>query len=133
MADSTKEMEVVFDRPHALLPVVTNYCPGCVHGIVNRLVAETLDELDIEGDAIGVAPVGCSVMCYKFFGCDMVEAAHGRAPAVATAIKRVVPDGVVFAYQGEVIWLLSAWLRQYTRQRVVSISRSSLSTMLSMA
>ena len=99
MAD--KETNVVFERPHALLPVVTNYCPGCTHGIINRLVAECLDELDVEGDAVGVAPVGCSVMAYDFFGCDMIEAAHGRAPAVATAVKRVHPGNVVFAYQGD--------------------------------
>ncbi len=100
MADNA-EAKVVFERPHALLPVVTNYCPGCTHGIVERLVAECLDELDVEGDAVGVAPVGCSVMAYDFFGCDMIEAAHGRAPAVATAVKRVHPDNVVFAYQGD--------------------------------
>ncbi len=100
MADNA-EATVVFERPHALLPVVTNYCPGCTHGIVERLVAECLDELDVEGDAVGVAPVGCSVMAYDFFGCDMIEAAHGRAPAVATAVKRVHPDNVVFAYQGD--------------------------------
>lgn len=96
-----KEMKVVFERPHALLPVVNNYCPGCVHGIINRLIAECLDELDVEGDAVGIAPVGCAVMAYDFFGCDMIEAAHGRAPAVATAVKRVLPHGVVFAYQGD--------------------------------
>lgn len=96
-----KETKVVFERPHALLPVVTNYCPGCTHGIVNRLVAECLDELDVEGDAVGVAPVGCTVTSYDFYGCDMIEAAHGRAPAVATAAKRVLSDGVVFAYQGD--------------------------------
>ena len=96
-----KELKTVFERPHALLPVVTNYCPGCTHGIVNRLVAECLDELDVEGRSVGVAPVGCSVMAYDFFGCDMIEAAHGRAPAVATAVKRVHPEGVVFAYQGD--------------------------------
>ena len=100
MADNA-EATVVFERPHALLPVVTNYCPGCTHGIVERLVAECLDELDVEGDAVGVAPVGCSVMAYDFFGCDMIEAAHGRAPAVATAVKRVHPGNVVFAYQGD--------------------------------
>ena len=86
MAD--KEMKVVFERPHALLPVVTNYCPGCSHGIVNRLVAECLDELDVEGSTVGIAPVGCTVTSYDFYGCDMIEAAHGRAPAVATAVKR---------------------------------------------
>ena len=80
---------IVFQRPHSLLPVVTNFCPGCTHGIVMRLVAESIDELDIEGSTIGIAPVGCSVMAYDFFGCDMVEAAHGRAPAVATGVKRV--------------------------------------------
>ena len=96
-----KEEKVVYERPHALLPVVTNYCPGCPHGIVNRLVAEVMDELDIEGKAVGVAPVGCSVMAYDFFGCDMIEAAQGRAPAVATAVKRVHPDNVVFSYQGD--------------------------------
>ena len=102
MTETAKETKVVFERPHSLLPVVTNYCPGCTHGIVNRLVAETLDELDVEGKAVGIAPVGCSVMCYDFFGCDMIEAAHGRAPAVATAVKRVLgPDSVVFAYQGD--------------------------------
>ena len=100
MADQ-KEEKVVFKRPHALLPVVTNYCPGCTHGIVNRLVAEVIDELGIEGDTVGIAPVGCSVMAYNFFGCDMIEAAHGRAPAVATGVKRVHPENIVFAYQGD--------------------------------
>ncbi len=95
------ETKVVFERPHALLPVVTNYCPGCTHGIVNRLVAEVIDELGIEGKSVGIAPVGCSVMAYDFFGCDMIEAAHGRAPAVATGVKRVNPDNIVFTYQGD--------------------------------
>ena len=95
------EENVIFERPRSLLPVITNYCPGCPHGIVHRLVAETLDELDVEGKTIGVAPVGCSVTATDFFGCDMIEAAHGRAPAVATGIKRVHPDNVVFAYQGD--------------------------------
>ena len=92
---------IVAARPHSLADKVFNYCPGCTHGIVHRLVAETIDELGIEGDTIGIAPVGCSVMNYDFFNCDMVEAAHGRAPAVATAIKRVHPDKVVFSYQGD--------------------------------
>ena len=96
-----QDEKLVFSRPHSLLPVVTNYCPGCTHGIVHRLVCETMDELDIEGQTVGVAPVGCSVMSYDFFGCDMIEAAHGRAPAVATGVKRVLPDHVVFAYQGD--------------------------------
>ena len=92
---------MVFSRPKALLPVVTNYCPGCPHGIVHRLVSEVIDELDIEGRTVGVAPVGCAVTSPDFFGCDMIEAAHGRAPAVATGVKRVLPDNVVFAYQGD--------------------------------
>ena len=95
------EEKIVYQRPHSLLPVVTNYCPGCTHGIVNRIVAEIIDELDIEGKTIGISPVGCSVTMYNFFGCDMIEAAHGRAPAVATGVKRVNPDNVVFAYQGD--------------------------------
>lgn len=88
-------------RPHALTDAIFNFCPGCGHGIVHRLVAEALDELDVEGNAVGVSPVGCSVMNYDFFNCDMIEAAHGRAPAVATGVKRVHPDHVVFAYQGD--------------------------------
>ena len=97
----SKDMKVVYERPHSLLPVVTNFCPGCPHGIVERLICETMDELGIEGETIGVAPVGCAVISYDFFGCDMIEAAHGRAPAVATAVKRVHPDKVVFSYQGD--------------------------------
>jgi 2-oxoglutarate ferredoxin oxidoreductase subunit beta len=92
---------VVFQKPHSLADVPLHYCPGCTHGIVHRLVAETIDELGIEGKTIGVAPVGCSVMAYDYFTCDMVEAAHGRAPAVATGIKRSDPDNIVFTYQGD--------------------------------
>ena len=94
-------MEQVFKKPHALCDVPLHYCPGCGHGIVHRLVAEVLDELGIEGKTIGVAPVGCAVFAYDYFNCDMQEAAHGRAPAVATGIKRVHPDKVVFTYQGD--------------------------------
>ena len=92
---------VVFDKPHALADVSMHYCPGCTHGIVHRLVAEVMDELGIEGKAIGIAPVGCSVMAYNYFNCDMIEAAHGRAPAVATGVKRALPENVVFTYQGD--------------------------------
>lgn len=92
---------VVFEKPHALTDVPLHYCPGCTHGIVHRLVAEAIDELGIEGEAIGVAPVGCAVMAYDYFNCDMVEAAHGRAPAVATGIKRALPENIVFTYQGD--------------------------------
>ena len=94
-------MAIVFEKPHALTDVPFHYCPGCTHGICHRLVAEVLDELGVEGNAIGVAPVGCAVMAYNYFNCDMQEAAHGRAPAVATGIKRVHPDKVVFTYQGD--------------------------------
>ena len=93
MAD--KEMKVVFERPHALLPVVTNYCPGCSHGIVNRLVAECLDELDVEGSTVGIAPVGCTVTSYDFYGCDMIEAAHGRADLLADGFDQVTVDTVM--------------------------------------
>ena len=92
---------IVFDRPHALADVPLHYCPGCTHGIVHRLVAEVIDELGIEGRTIGIAPVGCSVMAYDYFTCDMIEAAHGRAPAVATGVKRSDPDSIVFTYQGD--------------------------------
>ena len=95
-------MSVVFDKPHALTDVPMHYCPGCTHGIVHRLVAEVIDELGIEGKTIGIAPVGCSVMAYNYFNCDMIEAAHGRAPAVATGAKRSDPDNlIVFTYQGD--------------------------------
>ncbi len=92
---------VVFEKPKALTDVPLHYCPGCTHGIVHRLVAEAIDELGIEGITVGVAPVGCSVMAYDYFACDMIEAAHGRAPAVATGVKRALPENVVFTYQGD--------------------------------
>lgn len=94
-------MSVVFDKPHALTDCKTHYCPGCTHGIIHRLVAEAIDALGVEGKTIGVAPVGCSVMAYDYFSCDMIEAPHGRAPAVATGVKRALPDSVVFTYQGD--------------------------------
>lgn len=94
-------MATVFKRPHALIDIPLHYCPGCSHGIVHRLIAEVIDELEIEGKTIGVSPVGCTYNNYEYFNCDMVQAAHGRAPAVATGIKRVHPDNVVFAYQGD--------------------------------
>lgn len=93
---------VVFDKPHSLNDMPMHYCPGCTHGIVHRLVAEAIDELGIEGQTIGIAPVGCSVMAYNYFNCDMIEAAHGRAPAVATGVKRADPKNhIVFTYQGD--------------------------------
>lgn len=93
--------KVVFGRPHALLPVPFSYCPGCPHGIVHRIIAEVIDEMGIEGDTVAIVPVGCSVTGYNFFATDVIQAAHGRAPAVATAVKRVCPENLVFAYQGD--------------------------------
>ena len=92
---------VVFEKPKSLANIPLHYCPGCTHGIVHRLVAEAIDELGIEGRTIGVATVGCAVMAYDYFNCDMIEAAHGRAPAVATGIKRADPNNIVFTYQGD--------------------------------
>ena len=91
----------VFEKPKALADVPLHYCPGCTHGIIHRLVAEAIDALGIEGDTVGVAPVGCAVMAYDYFNCDMVEAAHGRAPAVATGLKRAMPENIIFTYQGD--------------------------------
>ena len=90
-----------FKKPHALTDAYTHYCPGCTHGIVHRLVAEVIDEMGIENDTIGVCPVGCSVRAYDYFNCDMIEASHGRSPAVATGVKRGNPDKFVFTYQGD--------------------------------
>ncbi|GHU55900.1 2-oxoglutarate oxidoreductase [Clostridia bacterium] len=92
---------VVFEKPKSISPDIFHYCPGCTHGIIHRLVGEVLDELDVLGKSVGVAPVGCAVMAYNYFECDMIQAAHGRAPAVATGLKRANPDSVVFTYQGD--------------------------------
>ncbi len=92
---------VVFEKPKALTDNQLHYCPGCTHGIIHRLVAEALDELGIEGKTVGIASVGCSVFTYNYFNCDMVQAAHGRAPAVATGVKRANPENIVFTYQGD--------------------------------
>ncbi len=92
---------IVFEKPKALTDTPLHYCPGCTHGIVHRLVAQAIDALGIEGRTIGVAPVGCAVMAYDYFACDMIEAAHGRAPAVATGVKRSMPENIVFTYQGD--------------------------------
>src|SRR5690554_1017366 len=94
-------MQRVFERPESLTDVQMHYCPGCTHGIIHRLVAEAIDQLGVREDTIGVASVGCSVFAYDYFNCDMQQAAHGRAPAVATGIKRVLPDKTVFTYQGD--------------------------------
>ena len=94
-------MAVVYEKTKLLTDKPLHYCPGCTHGIIHRLVAEAIDELGIQGKTIGIAPVGCAVFAYNYFNTDMMEAAHGRAPAVATGCKRVHPDNIVFTYQGD--------------------------------
>ena len=94
----TEDVELVFSRPKSLADVVTSYCPGCIHGITHRLVADVMDELGIRERTIGIAPVGCSVLAYYFFECDFAEAPHGRAPAMATGMKRTNPDKVIFIF-----------------------------------
>ena len=94
-------MSKTFKKPECLSDLHTHYCPGCTHGIIHRLVAEVIDELGIKGRTVGIAPVGCAVLAYNYFTFDFQEAAHGRAPAMATGIKRVRPDLIVFTYQGD--------------------------------
>ncbi|MEG6586043.1 thiamine pyrophosphate-dependent enzyme [Dendrosporobacter sp. 1207_IL3150] len=94
-------VEKIFTRPKSLTDVPTHYCPGCHHGLVHRLIAEIIDETHLQATTIGIAPVGCSVLAYDYFNFDMVGAAHGRAPAVATGVKRVHPENLVFTYQGD--------------------------------
>ncbi|MFO7887108.1 MAG: thiamine pyrophosphate-dependent enzyme [Eubacteriales bacterium] len=92
---------IVAEKSKGLTDTQLHYCPGCTHGIIQKLVAEVLVELEVLGDAIGVIPVGCSALAYKYYNCDIHQASHGRAPAVATGVKRVRPENVVFAYQGD--------------------------------
>jgi len=99
--DIVKEENLVFKRTDVLTDKVFHYCPGCGHGTIHRLVAEVLDEMGIQGNTVGIAPVGCSVLAYNYFDVDFQEAAHGRAPALATAVKRLLPDRFVFTYQGD--------------------------------
>lgn len=94
-------MTIVYEKSKGLTDAQLHYCPGCTHGVIHKLVAEVLVELNILDETIGVAPVGCSVLAYDYFSCDMQEASHGRAPAVATGIKRVLPENIVFTYQGD--------------------------------
>ncbi len=94
-------MAIVYEKSKSLTDATLHYCPGCTHGIIHKLVAETLDELDIQGKTIAVVPVGCSVLAYNYFKCDVIQAPHGRAPAVATGAHRARPDNVVFTYQGD--------------------------------
>src|ERR1039457_739153 len=92
---------MVYHRTHLLTDAALSYCPGCGHGTAHRLIMEVIEEMNLQADAIGVAPVGCSVLAYDFMDIDMQQAAHGRAPAVATGIKRLYPDKFVFTYQGD--------------------------------
>lgn len=101
MVTTDRPVKIVYERPTALDPRVTHYCPGCTHGVAHRLVAEVLEEMGEVENTIGVASVGCSVFSYYYFDMDFVEASHGRAPAMATGIKRVYPDRIVFTYQGD--------------------------------
>lgn len=98
---SNPPVETVYKRPETFTDAPTHYCPGCTHGVAHRLVAEVLEEMNLQAKTIGVASVGCSVFAYNYFDCDFVEAPHGRAPAMATGVKRVLPDSVVFTYQGD--------------------------------
>jgi len=93
--------KLIYQRPESLSETATHYCPGCTHGLAHRLIAEVLDEMGLREKTIGVAPVGCSVFAYKYFNTDYVEAPHGRAPAMATGVKRVLPDRTVYTYQGD--------------------------------
>ena len=99
--DIIKNGTVVYSRPRLLNERNTHYCPGCSHGVVHRIVSELIEEMGIEDRAVGVAPVGCAVFAYNYIDVDWIEAAHGRAPAVATAVSRLNPDNVVFTYQGD--------------------------------
>ena len=94
-------MKPIFEYPKSMTDNHTHYCPGCTHGIIHRLVAEALDNLGLQDRTVGVAPVGCSVLAYEFMDIDMLQAPHGRAPAVATGLKRVMPDKYIFTYQGD--------------------------------
>lgn len=99
--DIIKQENKIYSRPELLMDVHTHYCPGCSHGVVHKLLAEVLDEMGLADKAVGVAPVGCAVFAYNYINVDWVEAAHGRAPAVATALNRLNPENVVFTYQGD--------------------------------
>ena len=94
-------MAIVYQKSKMLTDTPMHYCPGCTHGIIHKLAAEAIEELDVGGKTVGVAPVGCAVMAYDYFNCDFVEAPHGRAPAIATGLKRVLPENLIFTYQGD--------------------------------
>ncbi len=101
MTETGMVESLIYTKPGSLMPTGTHYCPGCTHGIAHRLIAEVLDEMGVREETIGVAPVGCAVFAYNYFNTDFAEAAHGRAPAMATGIKRLSPGKLVFTYQGD--------------------------------
>ncbi|HSR47535.1 MAG TPA: thiamine pyrophosphate-dependent enzyme [Anaerolineales bacterium] len=101
MTEPARVESVIYQRPESLLPIHTHYCPGCTHGVAHRMIAEVLDELGVRASTVGIAPVGCAVFAYNYFNVDFAEAAHGRAPAMATGLKRVSPEKTVFTYQGD--------------------------------
>jgi len=123
MATTQSAETVVYQRPESLTTIHTHYCPGCTHGVAHRLIAEVLDEMGIREETIGVAPVGCSVFAYKYFNCDFAEAAHGRAPAMATGIKRVRETAT---------WRPLEPPKSFMLQHAARTSPPSSSTMLSM-
>src|SRR5512133_3064778 len=98
LIDETEAMQVVYSRPESFTDVQTHYCPGCTHGTAHRIIAEVIDEMGLRENTIGVASVGCSVFAYNYFDFDWVQSPHGRAPAMATGVKRVFPDRVVLTY-----------------------------------
>ena len=126
-------MKPVFTVTKGMLPVSTSYCPGCTHGVAHRIIMETLDEMGLLGKALGVAPIGCSVVAHQFMNVDMCEAAHGRAPAVASGIRRVHPDKVVFTYQGDGDLASIGMARSSTRRPAARSSPPSSSTTASTA
>jgi len=113
----------VYGRPASLVDRPTHYCPGCGHGIIHKLLAQAIDELGVRERTILIAPVGCSVLAYYYLAVDGIEAAHGRAPAVATGLKRVLPDRIVVSYQATATCSPSAWARRCTRPTAARRSR----------
>ena len=109
-------MSIVFEKPKSLTNAPLHYCPGCTHGIIHRLVAEAIDKLGIEGRTVGIASVGCSVMAYDYFNCDFVQAPHGRAPAVATGVKRANPKTLSLLTRVTATWPPSVLQKPFTRQ-----------------
>ncbi len=126
--DIIKPENLVYQKPKLMNDTQMHYCPGCSHGVVHKLVAEIIEEMNMGEQSIGVAPVGCAVFAYKYIDIDWQEAAHGRAPALATAIKRLNPDKLVFTYQATVTSQLSVQQKPSTLVTEVKISPSSSST-----